>query len=109
MNYVPVERQKCVLAGNEADELRNAFLDGVLCVLCNLPVSGQRLLHDATYVRDWEETILLPNARTWAPFHAAATLMTPTAIGTIRHSFTEIKTLAQQQKNPIKKPPTQSD
>ena len=47
------------LAGNEADEFRNAFLHCVFCILRNLAIGRQSLLHDAADVGDREEAVLL--------------------------------------------------
>mmetsp|Transcript_12965 Transcript_12965/g.55332 ORF Transcript_12965/g.55332 Transcript_12965/m.55332 type:complete len:218 (+) Transcript_12965:1950-2603(+) len=49
------------LAGDEADELRDALLDRLLGVLGDLRVRGQRLLHDATDVGNWQEAVLFSN------------------------------------------------
>lgn len=51
-----------LLAGDEADEFRDAFLDCVLGVLSDLAVLRQSLLHDATDVCDWKIPVLLPHA-----------------------------------------------
>ena len=50
-----------LLAGDEADELRDAFLDGFLSVLGDLSIGGERLLHDPANVRDRKKPVLLAN------------------------------------------------
>jgi hypothetical protein len=40
------------LARDEGDELADAFLHALLCLLCNLGVFGQGHLHDS---RDWSK------------------------------------------------------
>lgn len=64
-----------LLASDETNELGDAFLNRVLSVLRDLPISRQRLLHDPTYIRDREVPVLLPNIgpRALIP----ATLMAP--------------------------------
>ncbi|XXG71807.1 hypothetical protein AAC387_Pa07g1047 [Persea americana] len=52
-----------LLAGDEADELGDAFLHGLLGIFRDLAVGWNALLHDAADVRDWEKSILLPNAK----------------------------------------------
>ena len=46
-------------AGDEAYELRHAFLDGFLRFFGDLGVGGERLLHDPADVGDWEEPFLV--------------------------------------------------
>lgn len=47
------------LASDEADELRNALLNRLLCVFGDLAVGWQGLLHDPAYVGYRKETVLL--------------------------------------------------
>lgn len=61
--------EKKILAGDEADEFGDAFLDGVLGVLGDLAVLRQSLLHDATDVGDGQIPVLLAHA---APAAAAS-------------------------------------
>lgn len=51
------------LAGDEANELGDAFLHRVLGVLCDLAVGRQRLLHDPADVGDRQVPVLLAHAR----------------------------------------------
>lgn len=57
------------LAGDEADKLRHAFLHRLLCVLCDLCVARQLLLHDAADVGNGQVAVLLTRLRacgSWA-------------------------------------------
>jgi hypothetical protein len=47
------------LAGDEADELGDALLNGLLGLLGDLGVGGQDLLHDAAHVGDGKKAVLL--------------------------------------------------
>jgi len=53
------EKLRSVLAGNEADELRDAFLQSFLGVLGDFHVGRKHFLHDAADVGDGEEAVLL--------------------------------------------------
>lgn len=61
-----MRRSDFLLAGDEADELGDAFLHGLLGIFRDLAVGWNALLHDAADVRDREKSILLPNAKSRA-------------------------------------------
>lgn len=73
------------LAGDEADELGDAFLHGFLGIFRDLAVGWNALLHDAADVRDREKSILLPNAKARATV-AALVAAAARARWQIRHS-----------------------
>lgn len=50
-----------ILAGDEADKLRDAFLDSVLSIFSDLSVGRQRLLHDPADISYRKVSVLLPN------------------------------------------------
>ena len=56
-----LEVPKHSLAGDEADELADALLHRLFCVLCNLCICRQRLFHDAADVGDGQEAVLHSN------------------------------------------------
>ncbi|KAI3441099.1 uncharacterized protein J3R85_002773 [Psidium guajava] len=59
------------LAGDEADELRDALLDGLLGLLGDLGVRGEGPLHDPAHVGNRQEPVLLLRAVVRAIRHVA--------------------------------------
>lgn len=80
-----MRRSDFLLAGDEADELGDAFLHGFLGIFRDLAVGWNALLHDAADVRDREKSILLPNAKARATV-AALVAAAARARWQIRHS-----------------------
>lgn len=66
---------KIVLAGDEADELGDAFLNGFLSIFSDFTISRKSFFHDAADVGDRKETVLFTDVGTrtvFAAFVAAA-------------------------------------
>nr|GLL24864.1 hypothetical protein PanWU01x14_356960 [Ipomoea trifida] len=103
------QHKKSILAGDEADELRDAFLNSLLSILSNFTVGRESLLHDPTDIRDGEKPVLLPNIRPRALLPALVTAATGTVrmlrrCLTVRHSSSSSKTLTTPQKHQANKP-----
>ena len=52
-----------MLAGDEADELGDAFLDNLLGVFSDLTISREPSFHDSAYVRNRKKPVLLADVR----------------------------------------------
>lgn len=57
-----IMKRRSLLAGDEADELRDTLLDSLLGVLRDFAISRKPLLHDAADVSNRKEAILLTEA-----------------------------------------------
>ena len=77
--------EKILLAGDEADELGDAFLNGFLSIFGDFTISRESFFHDAADVSDRKETVLFTDVGTRTVFAAFVTTATRT-----RRSFGHI-------------------
>ncbi|RDX73382.1 hypothetical protein CR513_47022, partial [Mucuna pruriens] len=71
-----VEGSTC-FPGDEADELRHAFLNCLFCVLGDFPVGGNHFFHDSSNVGYGEKTVL---------FFVAAVVVMVCGRGAVAHA-----------------------
>lgn len=93
-------KQRELLASDEADELRNTFLNSIFSIFSNLSISRQSLLHDPTYIGNRKVPILLSHIRPW-------TLITSTFMTTTCWTTWPICHFCQ--KKPMKKSKTEKN
>ena len=81
-----IKNKTLILAGDETDELGNAFLESLLRILGDLAVGRKSLLHDPADICDRKVPILLSHVGTRAVLAALVTAATPGARRSFSHS-----------------------